>query len=116
MPLDPRTSRKPHVALIALGVGAGLMRVCFPRFDLIFRLAFSALPFAIVLSVLRAHLRTRWLWTRLLPVFAAHCVLVALFLPWVRQVNIWIWGLVIVAEGLLICIAMIPGLPADWEG
>jgi len=41
--------------------------------------------------------------------FAVHSVLIAMVLPYVRRVNIWIWGLTLIAEGVIICIGVAPG-------
>lgn len=113
MGFDIQRNPWPHIALIATGAVAALVEIRYPTFDLIFRLGVSVVPFAVVLHVSGQYLRAPWLWIRVLPLFALHLALIATFLPFIRQVNIWIWGVMVIAECVVVSVIVARGLPEE---
>ena len=113
MDFDIKRNRHLHFAVIGVGAIAALLGYRYPLANLVFRVALSLIAFAVVLYVPREYLKAPWLLGRVLPLLALHCALIVAFLRVVEQLNIWIWGVMVIAECASVSVIVIGGLPKE---
>jgi len=101
--------------LIVIGIAGALtiLGTKFPSVDLGFRLILSVIFFAVAFYVLRDSLKLRWVWITVLPLLALHVFLIIVFLPLIRVVNMWVWGMMILIEGVVVTVIVARASPGE---
>ena len=94
-----------------VGAASAVIGKRYPNVDVSFRLAMPMYGFGWIIHSFRESLRSRWLWLTIIPLFVAHWLLITVFLPTIRHLNIWLWALLVILELVVVVVIVASASP-----